>query len=72
MSTSATAPDMNHAAYWRTSPDCQLRMLSPPSFAPHAVKSMKPLMTFSSIYCTGRETKRKSILWVTNIYTSSI
>ena len=57
----------NHTAYWRTSPLCHGRRVSPASLAPQAVKSIRPLMMCSSIHCTGLLTKRNRILWVTNI-----
>ena len=42
INVNATEPEMNHTAYWRTSPLCQERMLSPPSLAPHAMKLNVP------------------------------
>ena len=41
----ATEPVRNQTAYWRTSPLCQLRMLSPASLVPQAMKLNVPSMT---------------------------
>ena len=57
----ATDPVMNHTAYWRTSPLCHGRMVSPAAFAPHAMKLNVPSMTWRSNHAMGVDMQRKMI-----------